>query len=121
MKSHTFREISCVSWFKQSRDASATRGERDKLDLRAGSDFDAGVVAREDRLFVELDDDRLTLKAEAGKQRAHAERALHGMGLTIELDAVVHFHCWSCSGKGQLLQSEKSSRQKSWYTCSKAW
>ena len=121
MKSHTFREISCVSWFKQSRDASATRSERDKLDLRAGPDFDACVVAREDRLFVELDDDRLALETEAGKQRAHAERALHRMGLTIELDAVVHFHCWSCSGKGQLLQSEKSSRQKSWYTCSKAW
>ena len=52
---------------EQSKGASATRGERDKLDLRAGFDFDACVVAREDRLFVELDNDRLTLEAEAGK------------------------------------------------------
>ena len=78
---------------EQCRGASATGSERDDLDLRAGSDFDACVVARKDRLLVELDDDRLALEAEAGKQRAHAERALHGMGLTIELDAVVHFHC----------------------------
>ena len=63
---------------------SATRSERDKLDLRAGSDFDACVIAREDRLLVELDDDWYALQAKAGKQRAHAERALHGVSLTIE-------------------------------------
>jgi hypothetical protein len=44
-------------------------------------------------LLVELDDDRFALEPKAGKQRAYAERALHGMRLTIELDAIIHFHC----------------------------
>lgn len=95
--------------------SSPARGERDDFDPGAGLNGGGGVVAGEDRLFVEFGDDGLAGEAEGYNQLLQRARAFEGPGRAVDGDdgRRVHFHCSSCSGNGQSWQSVKSSRQKS--------
>jgi len=66
--------------------ASAAGGEGD--DFEAGARFDegAGVVAREDGLFVEFDDDGFAGEAEEIEQAVEEDGIGQGMGSAVEGD-----------------------------------
>jgi len=82
---------------------SSAGGEGDNFDFGTIFHRDTGVVARENRLFVEFDDDRFAGEAEGFQQVLQSDGACDGMRRSVESDGglSVHFHCRSCSGNGQ--------------------
>lgn len=96
------------------KSGSAACGKGHNFNARAAFDHDLIVIAREDRLFVEFDDNRFAGEAEGFEKPVQRQRGIEFVGISVKGD--LHrrgLHWESCSGKGQFAQSEKSSRQKS--------
>ena len=74
---------------RRPRTASPAGGERDDFDARAGSDDGLRVVARENGLLVEFDDDRLAGEADVGRAgRRWKPEPSSGCGLPLRVMVV---------------------------------